>query len=474
MPGFWNALLLSATCSAMLGLAAGLQLRSLDISKTASASEQLAEETALKHYQQAADLAEKAVAAFNSANSADSDTARLDLTLRERDLWRSALKKIAAVPTRSDLHERAIAKQAQYEKLLANAENKIAKANQDFILGIIQAANINPSGVHVTLCQIEAAQTAKAVEPEPTAQQKAAKKPEQKVETIAADPSPPVLLKKGKLDGHYCRQHQGDQLMASAASLIKVPIALALVHHTADHSDAAGAKPISVNLSQKIVIDPGNFTENAAGAIIEIGEEYTLQKVMSHMISDSDNIATNQLIDYLGYDNINQALSQLGYSRTSVGHKLAGDQVMPEGFGVGSNQTSTNEITAMMAQMYESNASGNKAIVTALGNQSDRELGYEALMANDRAAASTAASTAGLTADATASSTATNKAKIEWLGEKTAQNAQVLASTLIMQVGQERYVLTVALDNSGDAYAIRQIVSGIADHLAKVGPLVKR
>ncbi|MGB3299416.1 MAG: serine hydrolase [Phormidesmis sp.] len=464
MPGFWNALLLSAACSAMLGLAAGLQLRSLDISQnisqTDSATEQPAEEAALKQYQQAAELAEKAVAAFNSANSADSDTARLDLTLRERDLWRSALKKIEAIPARSSLHERAIAKQVQYEKLLANAENKLAKANQNFIVGIIQAANTNPSSVHVTLCQIEVSPTDKVVQP--AAQQKAAKKPAPKAEITAATPLPPVLLKKGKLESRYCRQHQGDQLMASAASLIKVPIALALVHRTAEISDAAGAKPTRVNLSQKIAIDPGNFTENAAGATIEIGEEYTLQKVMSHMISDSDNIATNQLIDYLGYDNINQTLRQLGYLQTTVGHKLAGDQVMPVGFGVGSNQTSTNEITAMVAQMYKSNALGDKDIVTALGNQSDRELGYEALMVDDQAA------------NLSTSSTAANKAKIEWLGEKTAQNAQVLASTSIMQIGQAHYVLTVALDNNGDAYALRQVISGIADHLAKVGPLVQR
>ncbi len=457
MPGFWYALLLSATCSGMLALAAGLQMRSLNIPSNISQgtssrppAEPLSEETALKNYRYAAKLAEKAVAAFESANNADSSTLSLDLTLRERDLWHSALKQLATIPKSSDLHKRAIKKRAQYEPLLANAERKLTKANKDFIDDIIQSADINAASVHVTLCQIEK-QTDEAKQ---TGSNLAASSP------LLPPLLPPLLLENGKLDGDRCRHYQGDQLMASAASLIKVPIALALVYQSAN-SDKAD----SINLSQKILIDPSNFTENAAGAVIEIGEKYTLRQIMSHMISDSDNIATNQLIDYLGYDDINQALTDLGYQQTAVGHKLAGDQVMPADFGIGNNETSTNEITAMMAQVYRSTAPSDPDIVTALGNQSDRELGYDALM-TDSAKADSAK------ADSTADSPA--RAEIKWLGEKTAQNAQVLASTLVMKVGQEDYVLTVALDNSGDAYAIRQIIFGIADHLAKVGPLVQR
>ena len=185
------------------------------------------------------------------------------------------------------------------------------------------------------------------------------------------------------------------------------------------------------------------------------------------MISESDNIATNQLIDYLGYDDINQALTQLGYQQTVVGHKLAGDQVMPANFGNGNNQTSTDEITAMMVQVYRSTALGDQDIAKALANQSDRELGYDALMTDSAKTDSTDSSITRSTADSLP------RAEIKWLGEKTAQNAQVLASALVMKVGQEDYVLTVAFDYNSDAYAMRQIIYGIANHLAKVGPLVQ-
>lgn len=401
---------------------------------------------ALKNYQYAVKLAEKAVTAFRSASDADSPTLKLDLTLRERALWRSALKQLAAIPKSSVLYKRATDKQVQYEQLLTNAERKLTKANKGFLADIIQSANVDAANVHVTLCQME----------------------EQTGSDSPAPPSSlPLLLKNGKLDSDRCRQHQGDQLMASAASLIKLPIALALVHQSTN-----SAKAGTLDLSQKILIDPSNFTENAAGAVIEIGEKYTLRQVMSHMISESDNIATNQLIDHLGYDNINQALTQLGYQQTVVGHKLVGDQAMPANFGSGNNQTSTNDITAMMSQVYESTTLGDQDIVKALGNQSDRELGYDALMTDRVKADSTAASTANLATYSTADSPA--RSEIKWLGEKTAQNAQVLATTLVMKVGQEDYVLTVALDNNGDAYTMRQIMYDIADHLAKVGPLVQR
>ncbi len=536
------------------------------------------EQAALQNYRQAAALAQQAVAAFDSASDTDNSARKLEFRLQERSLWQKALKKLEAVSPSSRLYARSLAKKAQYERLLTTAEGKIAKANdQGFILGIIQDANIDPQAVHVTLCQIEsphleserlAANRAKTADPEgqsltasqQTASQQTASEAEasntatvnrqsqnflqrsfqrqkptatfqQKSVIAPAEPSP-FPLEKGQLNRDYCRHHQGEKLMASPASLIKIPIAVALAHRTGSedsntgitasemtatevatkdvgvtdvgvtdvagadtnhtnavaanatnaddkddaddkdidattdasdtganlaNTDAADATANSVNLDQKIYIDPGNFTENAAGAVIEIGQEYSLRKVMSRMIIDSDNIATNQLIDYLGYADIEQSLKQLGYSQTLVGHKLAGDQVMPQDFGISSNQSSTHEITAMMAQIYAIDTPANRDIMAALSHQADRELGYEALTA-DSTDDSTANSTAGL--------------KIEWLGEKTGQNAEVLASTLAMSIGEDDYVLTVALDNDSDLYGLRQIIRGIADHLSKVGPLI--
>jgi beta-lactamase class A len=242
-------------------------------------------------------------------------------------------------------------------------------------------------------------------------------------------------------DSLRCRHHQGDQLMASPASLIKLPIAVALM---------AKIEEENLSLSDKIFIEPSNFTENAGGATMEIGKEYALREVMAQMIQESDNIATNQLIDYLGFDYINQTLKKMGYTQTVVGHKLVGKEAMPANFGTGINQATTHEITAMMAHLYSANRPGDQEIIKALSSQQDRDLGYAAVkeMGSDMGS------------------------QVKWLGEKTGQNDRVLATTLLLEIGPERYALTVALDNDSDVYGLHQLISRIANHLEKGVPLV--
>jgi hypothetical protein len=576
MSRFWNALAIAAACSSVLGLLIALRYwssgdlganilgalvarthESPNENPSAKTNKKNSEETALQKYQQAAALAEQAVSAFESAARTDNSALKLDLMIKERSLWKRALRKLTFIPASSALHARSLAKQAQYERLLTTVEDKLAKANEDFILGIIQDANVEPEGVHITLCQIE----------NPQLEALNATKSASSVSSLKTKPAPP-LIEKGQLNRDRCRHHQGDQLMASPASLIKIPIAIALAHKSAsdtpstvtedvteetadadrstdvsgvsgtdtsgpdtsgsdlatdiantggittddittdsfiadssksdrlipeaaatdvsttetaantdrsqtDRSQKLTAKS-SVSLDQKIFIDPGNFTENAEGAVIEVGQEYSLRKVMSRMIIDSDNIATNQLIDYLGYESIERSLKQLGYSQTLVGHKLAGDQVMPANFGNNINQSSTHEITAMMAQIYAFNTPANRDIMAALRDQADRELGYEALTGS-----SPEDSSADISADVTSTEESGPKIaeesqeEIKWLGEKTGQNTEVLASTLAMSVGSDYYILTVALDYDSNTEGLREIIRGIAEHLSKVGPLLR-
>jgi beta-lactamase class A len=426
------------------------------------------EEIGFQNYRQAAELAQQAVVAFESAANTDSSALKLDFMLQERSRWQSALEKLRAVPASSALNARSLAKQVQYKRLLTTVENKLINAKADFILGVVQDADIDPSGVHITLCQIENPQVAHLSAHKATANQAIANQAEANKESRPTEnrilKRPTSLLEKGQINPDFCRHHQGEQLMASPASLIKVPVAVALAHRANSE--------FSINFDQQILIEPGNFTENAAGAVIEVGQTYSLRKVMSRMIIDSDNIATNQLIDYLGYDGIERSLKQLGYSQTLVGHKLAGDQVIPADFGQGNNQSSTHEITAMMAQFYTVDTPANRDITTALRDQSDRELGYEALTAPRSPAAAAVSTAAVSTAAASSSDSSLAAVEIKWIGEKTGQNAEVLASTLAMSVGQDYYVLTVALDNNGNADSLRQIIRGIAEHLSKVGPLI--
>ena len=126
-----------------------------------------------------------------------------------------------------------------------------------------------------------------------------------------------------------------------------------------------------------------------------------------------------------------------------MGHKLIGDKARPANFGNGVNQTNTNDITAMMAQLYSAPRPGDDAILTALSNQQDTELGHDALkdMGSD----------------------------VELIGEKTGQNNLVLGSTLAMEIGGDRYVLTAAIDHDGNVDALRRLITGIAVYLSENG-----
>ncbi|WP_121968240.1 serine hydrolase [Leptolyngbya sp. BC1307] len=377
---------------------------------------------AARDYNRAMELADQAVSAYLTARESDEGDRSLAFIRREQFLWRASLQKLAAIPQGSNLYKQAAIKREQYQRLLATADGKLFQAESAFLTDILSGIQVNPDLVHITLCQIDPVETRLSAQ---TVSQSASQQDSQ--------------AQSGQIDGDLCRHHRGDQPMASPASLIKVPVAVALMHKVTAEK---------IDLDSEIYIDPGNFTEDAQGAVIEVGNEYPLRKVMSSMINQSNNTATNQLIDYVGRDYIAKALNDLGYTDTYAGHKLIGDRVMPQNPGSRGNRLTTNTMTAMMVQIYQLETPGDEELVSALVSQHDQELGYEAL--KDLGPA------------------------VHWIGEKTGQNNRVLGSTLAVKIGEERYALTVALDHSGDVVAMQQSIRAIAAHLLETGPLSGR
>lgn len=431
MPGFWSPAAIAAVASVFVGLAGSLLIGATPSPVRADRQQYdavLAEANntvdaqANEQLEQAQKLANRAVKAFQSAQQEPKSS--LAYTRRERDLWRAALQSLTSIPPDSELHYQAIAKQQQYQQLLATADRKLAEADSAFLTQIIQDTGVRPDEVHVTLCQID--------NPRANIHSGPVKLLNPAHRSLTAETGI-----KSQINSQQCRHHRGDERLASAASLIKLPIAIALLQKTGSEG---------IDLNQKIEIDPGNFTENAAGATLEVGEAYPLREIVTQMIDHSDNIATNQLIDYVGRDRLAATLEELGYVDTYAGHKLVGDLAMPEDPGDRGNQTTTNDLTAMLVNTYSLQAPGEQTLLQALQAQSDRELGYKAL--KDSGA--------------------------QWLGEKTGQNDYVIGSALAMQVGQERYALTVAIDYSGDTQAVQDIVSGIADYLESSEGLMVR
>jgi beta-lactamase class A len=229
-----------------------------------------------------------------------------------------------------------------------------------------------------------------------------------------------------------CLNLHGDQKPASAASLIKVPVAVALLHKATEEQ---------VNLNQEVFVDSGNYTEDAAE--IYARQSYPLEKLMGEMIDHSSNIATNQLIDYLGQSYINELLKGEGYQVTRVRFKLMGNRIMPKKPGKGRNSLTSNELTEMMVKTYNHEVPTADALIEALSRQYDQEMGYAAL------------EDLGET--------------VEWLGEKTGQNSRVVGTTLAAKIDGEKYVITVIDNNTGNIPQIRKSIKKIAENIVTNG-----
>ena len=225
-----------------------------------------------------------------------------------------------------------------------------------------------------------------------------------------------------------CIHLRGNQPPRSPASLIKVPVAVALMHKVTKEK---------ININEEVYVNPGNYTEDASE--IRSRKRYPLKILVEEMIDHSSNIATNELMDYLGTDYINQVLENRGYQVTRVHSKLMGERTMPFNVGSGPNRMTSNELTEMMVQIYNHEMPGNSVLIDALSRQYDRKLGFAALQGT----------------------------QAKWLGEKTGENSLVLGTTLAMSIDGEGYIITVIDNRSGRDLQIRQCITKIADYIVR-------
>ncbi|MGB3201859.1 MAG: serine hydrolase, partial [Nodosilinea sp.] len=189
-----------------------------------------------------------------------------------------------------------------------------------------------------------------------------------------------------------------------------------------------------IDPSEPLWVDPGNWTEDAGTTWVST--EYPLVQLMADMISASGNIATNQLIDYLGWEGMNQSLQNRGYRATRISAKLVGQSTYPASPGQGPNRLTTDELTDMMVAIYNQEVPHAGFIQSALAEQRDRHLGHAAV-----------------------------RPPIAWLGEKTGRNSKVLGTTTAVSVGGDRYIITVTLDRSANEAAVQSIVAQVTQHL---------
>ncbi|MEO1299110.1 MAG: serine hydrolase [Cyanobacteria bacterium J06636_16] len=326
----------------------------------------------------------------NSREDGEESLAELQ---QQEYFWESAIRQLEQIPDESMLAESATVKQAEYATILGPVAKDIDALRSDFLAAIAEATG-RPKAIRITICHLSG----------------------------------------------ECRDYKGDVPPASPASLIKVPVAVALMHKVT----AEG-----INLDDPVYIDSHNWTENADGAKIYVRHEYSLREVMVRMIKESNNIATNQLIDYIGWEYLDKALTEMGYSDTKVRTKLVGERTAPtRNRAIGSNVMTTNEVTEMMRQIYTFANPGDDEILEGMVGQYDWEFGYMAV------------------------SQLKNK-RVAWIGEKTGQNSKVIGSSMAVKIDNQRYVMTVTIDRSANQKMLRQVIGDVIQAILDDGHLVR-
>lgn len=307
-------------------------------------------------------------------------------------LWEAAIRQLDQIPESSSLAEIAAAKREDYLAILGPVKDEINESRSTFLAEIAEATG-RPHAIRITICHITGA----------------------------------------------CFDYKGDQPPASPASLIKLPVAVVLMKKATEEG---------IDIGDPMYIDPHNWTENANGAKIYIKHTYSIREVMVRMIKESNNIATNQLLDYLGWEYMDQALQDMGYEQTKIRTKLIGDRTAPtRNRAVGRNVMTSNEVTEMMRQIYTFEGPGADEILDAMVGQYDWDFGY------------------------TAVSKLRNK-RVAWIGEKTGQNSKVIGSSTAVKIDDERYMMTVTIDNSGNQKMLRQVIGDVIQHVLDEGHLV--
>ncbi len=314
--------------------------------------------------------------------------------LEESDAaWLAAIQQLKHIPPGVLVVQNVADRIAEYQQQRRQLAYRSDTHHSRFLRHIVESAGVDVDVAHITVCSLEQVNE---------------------------------MMPLGE-----CRRLRGDRPPASPASLIKVPIAVAMMQKITESQ---------IDLSTEIYVDPHNFTEDASD--ISVGAKHSLQRVAARMINQSSNIATNQLIDYLGFEYINTVLRDRGYPTLQVGHKLVGDRIFPAQFGTqGTNRITTDELTAMMVDIYLQKRPGNVALREMLATQTDDRMGQAAL----------------------------NRRGMEWLGEKTGWNSKVLGTTMAAVIGGDRYIITVALNHTWNPTTMQAIVSGIADHILEQG-----
>ncbi len=132
-----------------------------------------------------------------------------------------------------------------------------------------------------------------------------------------------------------------------AASIIKVPIMMATLQEIEGGNLSLESK---LTIDHSLMLEPYDHVSTMPN-----GSEIEVYDLMRHMISASDNEATNLLGQNIGVERLNKYFKKFGMKRTMLGHLLCpGVERYSNKFNPdGSNLTCSNDMTRVLRKVYD-------------------------------------------------------------------------------------------------------------------------
>jgi beta-lactamase class A len=161
--------------------------------------------------------------------------------------------------------------------------------------------------------------------------------------------------------------HRASTIFGSA-SIIKVAV-MAEVHR----QFVAGL----VARDLKVTIERRNYTDTWK-PVLRVGDRVSVSRLVDLMITKSDNVATNTLVDIVRRQNLNGFMARLGLSAIQFHHKLSGGSipVNDPDYDGGRNQISAGAIAQLLGSIAAGtlvNAEESARMREILGRQEDND-----------------------------------------------------------------------------------------------------
>jgi len=137
-----------------------------------------------------------------------------------------------------------------------------------------------------------------------------------------------------------------------AASVIKIPILVEFYRQVSEER---------IDPSERVSVKEENRVDGSGVIkLLDASTNFTLKDLCTLMIAVSDNSATNELIDFVGWENIGAYMQSLGLGDTTFKHKM---QIKA---GRGPNLTTAFDIALLLEKLHKKELSYSEEILNML------------------------------------------------------------------------------------------------------------